>query len=309
MENKIYDIAIVGAGPAGMTAAIYSARANMCVLLLDKLSPGGQIINTFEIQNYPGMTTINGADLAIKMYEHVEYLGVTFEYKTVTAIKNKKQVKEIFCAEGQTFFAKAVILAIGTEHRMLDIPHEMDFAGKQISWCAVCDGAHYTNKEVIVVGGGNSAVEEALYLAEIAKKVKVITLYALTADSIVCDKLRGQKNVEIYEYYDIIEFIPGQNFTGLRARSTETGEEIVLTADGCFEFIGLRPNAQDFADMGIIDASGYIVTNEKMETTADGIFAAGDIRNKSLRQVITACGDGALASQAAVKYVRNSEIR
>lgn len=301
----VYDIAIIGAGPAGMTAAIYSARANMNVLLLDKLAPGGQIVNTFVIQNYPGMGSINGAELAIKMYEHTMELGVTFDYGTVTVIQEKNQLKEIFCEEGNRYTAKAVIIAVGTEHRMLDVPHEADFAGTQISWCAICDGAHYQGKEVLVVGGGNSAVEEAIYLAEMAKRVKLITLFSLTADSIACDKLRSMENVEIYEFYDILEFLPGNRFTGLRAKSTRTEEEIVLQADGCFEYIGLKPSAGAFHDLGIVDAHGYIEADNDMKTAMPGIFAAGDVTSKMLRQVVTACGDGAVASQSAVKYVRS----
>lgn len=303
-KKEVYDIVIVGAGPAGMTAAIYSARANMRVLLLDKLAPGGQIVNTFEIQNYPGLNTISGADLAIKMYEHTLELGVTFDYGTVIEVKEHGLEKEIICLEGQSYFCQAVILALGTEHRILNVPHEMDFIGKQISFCAICDGAHYLDKEVIVIGGGNSAVEEAIYVAELAKKVKVITLFALTADPIACDRLKDMGNVEVYEYYDVTEFLPGDKFSGLKAKSTQTGEELILSADGCFEYIGLKPAAEAFICLGILNKAGYIETDSAMATKVPGIFAAGDITNKTLRQVITACGDGAVASQAAVKFIR-----
>ncbi|MEG6616725.1 FAD-dependent oxidoreductase [Peptococcaceae bacterium 1198_IL3148] len=300
-----YDVAIIGSGPAGMTAAIYAARANLNVLLLDKLAPGGQIVNTFEIQNYTGMGTINGADLAIKMFEHTQELGVTFDYGTVTEIQPGGNIKKLICEEGPTFEAKAVIIATGTKPRMLGIPGELDFAGSSISWCAICDGAHYRDKKVIVIGGGNSAVEEAIYLAGLAEEVIVATLFNLTADPSACDKLRALPNVKIYEYYENIEFLGTNKFEGLKVKSTKTGEELVLKADGAFEYIGLKPTAEVFKDLGILNDYGYIETDAYMATKVPGIYAAGDIISKHLRQVITACADGAIAAQSVAKYVEN----
>ena len=300
-----YDVAIIGAGPAGMTAAIYAARANLQVLLLDKLAPGGQIVNTFEIQNYTGMGTINGAELAIKMFEHTQELGVAFDYGTVTAIQSEGNIKKLICEEGQTFKAKAVIIATGTKPRMLGVPGELNFAGTSISWCAICDGAHYRDKKVIVIGGGNSAVEEAIYLAGMAEEVTIVTLFNLTADPLACDKLRAMPNVKIYEYYDILEFIGEDKFEGLKAKSTKTEEEITVLADGAFEYIGLKPTAEAFKDLGILNEHGYIEADAFMATKVPGIYAAGDIISKHLRQVITACSDGAIAAQSVAKYVEN----
>lgn len=300
-----YDVAIIGAGPAGMTASIYAARANLNVLLLDKLAPGGQIVNTFEIQNYTGMGTVNGAELAIKMYEHTQELGVTFDYGTVTEIQCEGDIKKIICEEGHTFEAKAVIIATGTKPRMLGIPKEADFAGTSISWCAICDGAQYRDKKVIVIGGGNSAVEEAIYLAGLAKEVIVVTLFNLTADPSACEKLRALPNVKIYEYYENIEFLGDDKFEGLRVKSTKTGEELVLEADGAFEYIGLKPTSEPFKNLGIVNEQGYIETDKYMATKVPGIYAAGDIIDKHLRQVITACSDGAIAAQSVAKYVEN----
>lgn len=300
-----YDVAIIGAGPAGMTAAIYAARANLQVLLLDKLAPGGQIVNTFEIQNYTGMGTINGAELAIKMFEHTQELGVAFDYGTVTAIQSEGNIKKLICEEGQTFEARAVIIATGTKPRMLGVPGELDFAGTSISWCAICDGAHYRDKKVIVIGGGNSAVEEAIYLAGMAEEVTIVTLFNLTADPLACDKLRAMPNVKIYEYYDILEFIGEDKFAGLKAKSTKTEEEITVLADGAFEYIGLKPTAEAFKDLGILNEHGYIEADAFMATKVPGIYAAGDIISKHLRQVITACSDGAIAAQSVAKYVEN----
>lgn len=303
-----YDVAIIGCGPAGMTAAIYAARANMSVLLIDKLAPGGQIVNTNEIQNYTGMGTINGADLAIKMFEHTQELGATFEYGNVIDIQSDGDNKKLLCEEGHTFEAKAVIIATGTQHRVLGIPGEEKFQGTKISWCAICDGAQYRDKKVIVCGGGNSAVEEAIYLAGLAEEVTLITLLNLTADPLACSKLRAMPNVKIHEYYDTVEFIGEDQFKGLRAKSTQTGEEITVLADGAFEYIGLQPTAQNFKSLGILNDYGYIETDEFMATKVPGIYGAGDIISKHLRQVITACSDGAIAAQAASKYVERLSL-
>lgn len=300
-----YDVAIIGAGPAGMTAAIYAARANLQVLLIDKLAPGGQIVNTFEIQNYTGMGTINGADLAIKMFEHTQELGIAFDYGTVTGIESVNGMKKIICEEGHSFEAKAVIIATGTKPRMLKVPGEEKFAGTSISWCAICDGPHYRGGKVIVIGGGNSAVEEAIYLAGLAEEVIIVTLFDLTADPSACDKLRAMPNVRIYEYHDIIEFSGDQKFEGLRAKSTQTGEEITVQAAGAFEYIGLEPTAGAFKGLGILNEQGYLETDAHMATREAGIYGAGDIICKHLRQVVTACSDGAIAAQSVARYIKS----
>ena len=299
----LYDVVIIGAGPAGMTAAIYAIRANLKVLLLDKLAPGGQIINTVEVQNYTGMGTINGADLAIKMFEHTQEMGVVFDYATVTDIEIEGGIKKIICEEGQSYEAKAIIISTGTKPRMLEVPGEERFAGSSISWCAVCDGAHYRDRRVIVIGGGNSAVEEAIFLGDIAKEVTIVTLFNLTADPVACEKLRSMPNVEIYEYHEILEFIGTDKFQGLKAKSTITGQEIVVGAEGAFEYIGLEPTTEAFTDLGILDEGGYVIVDSLMRTNIAGVYGAGDVTSKNLRQVITACSDGAIAAQAIVKYL------
>lgn len=197
MDN-VYDIVIVGAGPAGMTAAIYAIRANMKVLMLDKLSPGGAIINTNEVENYTGAGKLSGAELAIKMFEHTQELGVEFDYRTVLDIKDEGEWKTITCEEDNAVYkARAVILATGTVPRRLGVTGEEQWAGSGISWCAICDGAQYRGKEVVVIGGGNSAVEESIYLAGICTKLTVVTLFDLTADPKACDQLRNMKNVTV----------------------------------------------------------------------------------------------------------------
>lgn len=302
---KTYDLVIVGAGPAGMTAAIYAQRANLHLLLLDKLTPGGQMVNTLEVQNYPATGTINGAELAIKMFEHTQEMGVEFDYATVDRIDLDGDDKILHCEEGQRYRCKAVIIATGTKPRRLGVPGEDAFAGGSLSWCAICDGAQYRDRRVVVIGGGNSAVEESLYLASIATELTLITMLDLTADPSACDKLRAMPNVKIYEWHDIIEFTGGERMERVRAKSSKTGEEIVVETDGAFEYIGLEPTAQAFASLGILNKFGYIETDEWMETKVPGIFGAGDINSKALRQIVTACSDGAYAAQAAARYIKS----
>lgn len=301
----LYDVVIIGAGPAGMTAAIYAARANMSVLLLEKLAPGGQIINTHEIQNYTGVGTINGAELAYKMFEHTQELQVAFDYGTVKEIKEEGNIKIITCEEEDKIFeAKTVILATGTIPRRLDVPNEDHFAGENISWCAICDGAYYRDKDVVVIGGGNSAVEEAIYLASLAKSVQVVTLFDLTADPVSCDELRALENVTIYPFHNVEEFIGEEKLKGVRIKSTETNEEKELTCDGAFEYIGLQPSTEPFKSLDVLDEYGYVIVNSHMETTVPGVYGAGDVVTKDLRQVVTACSDGAIAAQVASKYIK-----
>ena len=301
-----YDLVIIGAGPAGMTAAIYGARANMNVLLLEKLAPGGQIINTHEIQNYTGVGTVNGAELAYKMFEHTQELQVAFDYGTVKEILVEGAIKKIVCEEDDKVFeAKSIILATGTVPRRLNVENEDRFAGENISWCAICDGAYYRDKDVIIVGGGNSAVEEAIYLAGLATSVKVVTLFDLTADPISCDKLRSFENVTIYPYHTVEAFIGDAKLSGMRIKSTETNEEQELACDGVFEYVGLQPSTAPFRELGVLNDYGYIVVNEHMETSIPGIYGAGDVVTKDLRQVVTACADGAIAAQRASKYVES----
>ena len=304
----MYDVIVIGAGPAGMAAAIYAKRANMQVLMLDKLAPGGQILNTYEIENYPGFGKVNGAELGIKMYEHTINLGIPMEYGTVTKIEVQSDMKIVQCQEGQSYQAKALILATGTKARILGIENEETFLGNGIGFCAICDGAHYKDKKVIVIGGGNSAVEESLYLASMVKHLSLVTLFNLTADTMACDKLRAKANVDVYEFYDIEKVNGEKVFAGITARSTKTGEILTLEADGAFEYIGFEPLTQYLENLKITDERGYVKVDKEFQTAQEGVFAAGDVIVKDVRQVVTACNDGAIAAQNAAKYVRNKIV-
>ncbi len=304
--NK-YDIIIVGGGPAGLTAAIYAVRANMKTLILDKLAPGGQIINTNEIENYTGMGAINGADLAIKMFEHTQELGAEFDYKTVIEIEDMGKTKKVKCEEDSCEYeASAVIIATGTSPRRLGIKGEEEHAGGGLSWCAICDGAQYKGKDVVVIGGGNSAVEESIYLAGIVNKLTVITMFDLTADPKACDKLRAMENVTVYPFQEILEFTGETSLEGVRFKSTkEDTAEKYVTCDGIFEYIGLEPTADFCKPLGILNSHGFIEGDASMQTKIPGVFGAGDVTSKMLRQVVTACSDGAIAANAASKYVES----
>lgn len=305
--GNVYDIVVVGAGPAGMTAAIYAIRANMQVLLLDRLAPGGQMINTNEVENYTGAGRLSGAELAVRMFEHTQELGVVFDYKTVIDIDGGNNWKIIHCQEdGASYRARAVILATGTVPRRLGVPGEEQWAANGISWCAICDGAQYRDKEVAVIGGGNSAVEESIYLAGICTKLSIITMFDLTADPKACDLLRGLPNVTVYPYQEVLGFTGTERLTGVRFRSTrEDATERFVSCDGVFEYIGFQASSEAFARLGILDRSGCIETDARMRTKVPGIFGAGDITVKHLRQIVTACADGAVAANSAAAYVES----
>lgn len=308
---KIYDVLIIGAGPAGMTAAIYAIRANMSVLMLDQLSPGGQMVNTNEIENYTGTGKINGAELSMQMFEHTQDLGVEFDYKTVVDIIDNGVTKSVICEEENSRFeTRTIILATGTIPRRLDVPGEDNFAGSGISWCAICDGAQYRNKDVVVIGGGNSAVEESIFLAGITNSLTIVTMFDLTADPKACDQLRAMDNVTIYPYQDILEFTGNGSLEGVRFKSTsdnaeEDAVERHVTCDGVFEYIGLQPTSECFKHLSILNDFGFMTVDDEMQTPVTGIYGAGDITEKKLRQVITACSDGAIAANSAAKYVES----
>lgn len=303
-EEKIYDVIIAGAGPAGMTAAVYTSRANLSTLMLERGVPGGQMANTEEVENYPGFDHILGPELSTKMFDHAKKFGAEYAYGDIKEIIDGKEYKTVI-AGSKEYKARAVIITTGAEYKKLGIPGEKELGGRGVSYCAVCDGAFFKERELVVIGGGDSAVEEGVYLTRFASKVTIIHRR---------DKLRAQQILQQRAFdNDKIDFIWNHTVKEVNDKdgkvgsvtivSTETGEEKEFKADGVFVYIGMNPLSKPFASLGITNEEGYIVTNDQMETKVPGIFAAGDIREKTLRQIVTATGDGSIAAQAAQHYI------
>ncbi len=300
----MYDIIIVGAGPAGLTSAIYARRANKKVLVLEAKSYGGQIINTLDIENYPGDNHISGFDLATKMYEQAKELGAEIRFEKVVEVKNKTNYKEVITTNNK-YKCKALILATGSENRKLELSNEDSLIGKGVSYCATCDGAFYKDKIVAVVGGGNTALDDALYLTDICKKVYLIHRRdTFKGEESTLNKLKEKNN---------ITFIYNSNVTKLNASdklesiivTDNTGNKKELEVSAIFIAVGQIPENQNFAKIIKLDEKGYIITKENCHTNKKGIFAAGDARTKDLRQLVTATSDGAVAATEAIKYINN----
>lgn len=303
---KKYDVAVIGAGPGGMTAALYGARANLKVAMIDRGVYGGQMNNTAEVENYPGFPSIMGPELGEKMYQSTTKQGVDFVYGDVQGIEVSGQDRIVKMEnEDDNILAKAVIIATGSDNRKLGIPGEEEYSGKGVSYCAVCDGAFFKDEDVIVVGGGDSAVSEGLYLANVTNNVNVVHRRdQLRAEKILQD--RAFKNPKMNFTWDseVTEIVGDENkMTGVKVHNKKTGEDKVVDAAGAFIYIGNIPNSKPFQDLGITDKDGWVITNDKMETSASGIYAIGDVRQKELRQIITAVGDGGIAGQNSFEYI------
>lgn len=303
-EEKIYDVVIIGAGPAGMTAAVYTSRANLSTLMLERGVPGGQMANTEEVENYPGFDSILGPELSTKMFDHAKKFGAEYAYGDVKEVIDHKQYKEINCGS-KSFKARAIIIAAGAQYKKIGVPGEKELGGRGVSYCAVCDGAFFKNKELIVVGGGDSAVEEGVYLTRFASKVTIVHRRdELRAQKILQDRAFANEKIDFIWNHTVKQINENNGKVGsVTLVSTVTGEEQEVKTDGVFIYIGMEPLTKPFANLGITNENGYIVTNERMETKVDGIFAAGDIREKTLRQIVTATGDGSIAAQNAQHYV------
>lgn len=303
-----YDVIIIGAGPAGMTATLYAARANLNTLLLERGIPGGQMNNTAEVENYPGFDSILGPDLALKMYDGINQFGVEHGYGNVVEVKDHHDYKEVI-TDDASYEAKVVIIATGCEHRNLEVPGEAEYSGRGVSYCAVCDGAFFRNKKLIVVGGGDSAVEEAIYLTQFADEVKIVHRRdALRAQKIIQDRAFANEKIS-FIWDSVVEEIKGddQKVTGVQIKNVKTGETYEEAADGVFIYIGLIPLTQAFTSLGITDDAGWIVTDERMQTKIPGLLACGDARQKHLRQITTAVGDGGIAGQQAYQYIEENK--
>lgn len=305
-EDKIYDVIIIGAGPAGMTAAVYTSRANLSTLMIERGVPGGQMANTEEVENYPGFDSILGPDLSTKMFDHAKKFGAEYAYGDIKEVVDGEAYKTIK-AGNKEYKARAVIIATGAEYRKIGIPGEAELTGRGVSYCAVCDGAFFKNKELVVVGGGDSAVEEGVYLTRFASKVTIVHRRdQLRAQKILQDRAFANEKVEFIWNHTVKE-VNGENgkVGSVTLVSTENGEERNFKTDGVFVYIGMDPLTEPFENLGITNANGYIETNEDMETRIPGFFAAGDVREKLLRQIVTATGDGSIAAQSAQAYIEN----
>jgi len=300
----MYDIIIVGAGPAGLTAAIYARRANKTVLLLDKGAFGGQITFSPKVENYPGFESVSGSELADAFVSQVLAQGAEVEVETVTEALDEGDRKVVITEEGNRYEARALILATGARHRHLGLPGEEKWIGEGISFCAVCDGAFYQNQSVILVGGGNSALQEAILLSETCSKVTVVqNLDYLTGEARLQEILRRRGNVEIITGTVVTSLLAEDVFKGVRIREEKTGKERELLADGMFVAIGLIPENGAFSHLAALDSMGYFNSDEDCLTRTQGVFVAGDCRRKGVRQVTTATADGATAAVAACRYL------
>lgn len=303
-EEKIYDVIIIGAGPAGMTAALYASRANLSTLMIERGIPGGQMANTEDIENYPGYDSILGPDLSQKMFDHSKAFGAEYAYGDVQRITDEKEYKVVH-AHNRDYKARAIILASGAQYKKIGVPGEEELGGRGVSYCAVCDGAFFKGKNLFVIGGGDSAVEEGVFLTRFADKVTIVHRRdELRAQKILQKRAFDNPKVDFIWNHTVKEIIEKDGKVGsARLVSTVDGTETEHEIDGVFIYIGMNPITGFVLDLGITNDQGYIVTNEEMETNIPGIFAAGDVREKTLRQVVTATNDGSIAAQNAQHYI------
>ncbi|AJO23898.1 thioredoxin-disulfide reductase [Weizmannia coagulans] len=303
-EEQIYDVIIIGAGPAGMTAAVYASRSDLKTLMIERGVPGGQMVNTEEVENYPGYESILGPELSNKMFEHAKKFGAEYAYGDIKGIEIDGDYK-IVKAGAKAYKALAVIIATGAQYKKLGVKGENELGGRGVSYCAVCDGAFFKGKDLVVVGGGDSAVEEGNYLTRFANKVTIVHRRdQLRAQKILQDRAFKNEKIDFIWNHTVKEIHEENGKVGsVTLVSTVDGSEKPFKTDGVFIYIGMVPLTKPFENLGITNEAGYILTNEEMETKIPGIFAAGDVREKTLRQIVTATGDGSIAAQNAQHYV------
>ena len=299
----MYDTIIIGAGPAGMTAALYAARSNLKVALIEGGLPGGQMNNTSDIENYPGYANISGPELAEKMFEPLENLGVEHLYGFVKNIENHGDVKKVI-TDNEEFGTRTVIVATGSKHRLLGVPGEEELNSRGVSYCAVCDGAFFRDQDLLVVGGGDSAVEEAIFLTQFAKTVTIVHRRdELRAQKVLQDRAFANEKIN-FIWDSVVKEIKGENrVESVVIENVKTNQVTEHAFGGVFIYVGLDPVSDFVQELQIRDQAGWIVTDDHMKTSVAGVFAVGDVRQKDLRQVTTAVGDGAIAGQEAYKYI------
>lgn len=301
----MYDLIIIGAGPAGLSAAVYGRRAGLNLAVIEQTPmSGGQVLNTYEVDNYLGMPGISGFDLGMKFREHADKMDVTFLKERVTAIRDNGQVKTVETASGASYEAKSLILATGAEHALLEASGEEQWKGRGVSYCATCDGAFFKGRDVAVVGGGDVAVEDAVYLARMCRKVYLIHRRdSLRAAKILQEKLFACENVEVLWDCTVSKIYGGDLVEGVTLYHKQEKVEKDLAVEGVFIAVGMHPCTEAFAGAVSCDEKGYLIAGEDCATDVPGVFAAGDIRTKSLRQIVTAVADGACAVTSVERYL------
>ena len=306
MADK-YDVIVIGAGPGGMTAALYASRANLKVAMLDRGVYGGQMNNTAEVENYTGFKSILGPDLAEQMYQSSIQFGADFVYGNVEKVTvDEDGIKHVKTDSGE-LEAPAIVIATGSQYRKLGIPGEDEYSGKGVSYCAVCDGAFYRGKNVTTVGGGDSAVEESEYLAKLVNNVNIVHRRdQLRAQKILQDRAFANDKIGFTWSTIVTEIVgDGKKVTGVKTHNKETNEDRLVPTDGVFIYIGNVPMTEPFKDLGITDEQGWVITDDEMKTSVPGVFAVGDVRDKKLRQITTAVGDGGIAGQGVFSYIES----
>lgn len=304
MENNCLDVIIIGGGPAGYTAALYAARANLSTMVIEKFAPGGQMATTEIVENYPGFVEgINGFELGMQMKKGAERFGVKTKLAEVKSVELDKNPKLIHTAK-DTFVAKTVILALGASPRELGLPNERNLRGRGVSYCATCDGMFYKDKTVVIVGGGNTAVADALFLAKICKKVYLVHRRdELRASKTYMESLEKTENIEFIWSSEVSEILADEFVTGVKVKSRKDDSIRMVACDGIFVAIGNVPNTELIKGQVQLDEAGYVPADETTRTNVPGVFAVGDMRNKPLRQIVTAVADGAVASKYAEEYI------
>lgn len=304
IDEEIYDVVIIGSGPSGIAAAIYAERAKLKTIVIEKqYMSGGQILNTYEVDNYPGLPEINGFEMGVKFKEHAQKLGAVFVTDEVLNLEIMDNIKKVNCKK-TNYFTKTIIIATGAQHRLLEVKGEKELYGKGVSYCATCDGAFYKEKEVAIVGGGDVALEDAIFLSRLCKKVYLIHRRdEFRGAKIFQEKVFSIPNIEII-WDSVVSEIKGENeVTSIDIKNVKTNELKTIDLDGVFVAIGIIPNSHIFEEHLSLDDGNYIIASEDCVTSVPGVFVAGDVRTKALRQIVTAVSDGANAITSVEKYL------
>lgn len=303
-RSKMKELIIIGAGPAGLTAAIYASRAGVDTMIIEKGAPGGKVFVTHKVENYPGFESISGRELASQMHKHALKFGAEYKYGDVISVEDKGDYK-LVKTNIEEYKAKNVIIATGTENRKLNIKGEEEFSGRGVSYCAICDGNFFKDLDVAVIGGGNSALEESLYLADLCRTVTIIHRRdTFRAENYIAEKIKMKDNIKL-ELDSVVEEIQGvDKVEGVKVHNIKTNEDKELKVNGVFIYVGLIPMLDNFKSLDIYDERGKIILNENLETKIKGIYVCGDVREKDLRQIATAVSDGSLAAQNIVNNLK-----